>query len=167
MVVIIFQAMATSSGQSGQPGQTSDRSNAPEEILFQGSPAAVASLGALLLTILTLGLYGLYAWVQAKGTSYRITSQRIVVEAGIFSKRMEQIDLYRVVDYVVERPFGQRIMGTGNIVLEAVDKTTPELRIHGIRTDVVALYERLRFHTEAERKRSGVRLMDMEGAPTK
>ena len=33
---------------------------------------------------------------------------------------MEQLDLYRVVDYVVERPFGQRVMGTGNIILEGV-----------------------------------------------
>lgn len=133
-----------------------------EEALFEGSPAAIGSLGALLLTIFTLGIYAIFAWLRAKGTSYRITTQRIVVERGIFGKRMEQIDLYRIVDYVVERPFGQRIMGTGNIVLEAMDKTTPEIRIEGIRTDVVALYERLRFCTEAEKKRRGVRLMDME-----
>src|SRR5438132_1354523 len=84
------------------------------------------------------------AYIATRGTIYKITSQRLVVERGVFSKRMEQVDLYRVVDYIVERPFGQRIMGTGNIVLEAMDKTTPEIRIDGVKTDVVALYERLR-----------------------
>jgi uncharacterized membrane protein YdbT with pleckstrin-like domain len=133
-----------------------------EELLFVGSPAALPSLGHWLLAVCTFGVYGIYAWAQAKATSYRITTQRIVVERGLFSKRMEQIDLYRVVDYVVERPFSQRIVGTGNITLEAMDKTTPELKIFGLRTDMMALYERLRIATESEKQRRGVRVMDVE-----
>ncbi len=135
-----------------------------EELLFQGRPAALPTVGALVLAIVTVGIWAFIAWLRAKGTLYKITSQRVVIERGMFSKRMEQIDLYRVVDYVVERPFGQRIMGTGNLVLEAMDKTTPEVRIDGIKTDVVALYERLRFATEQEKRRRGVRVMDIEHA---
>jgi len=133
-----------------------------EEVYFEGRPAAIGSVGALLLTILTVGLAGLYFWVCTLGTRYRITSQRVVVETGIFGKRMDQIDLYRVVDFAMERSFGQRIMGTGTLVLEAMDKTTPELRIEGIRADVTALYERLRAAAEVEKQRRGVRLMDVE-----
>jgi uncharacterized membrane protein YdbT with pleckstrin-like domain len=135
-----------------------------EELLFQGHPAVIRGAGGLLLAILTLGLSALVQYIRTRGTLYKITSQRIVVETGMFSKRMEQVDLYRVVDYVVERPFGQRIMGTGNLVLEAMDKTTPEIRIDGIKTDVVALYERLRFATEAEKRRRAVRVLDVEPA---
>jgi uncharacterized membrane protein YdbT with pleckstrin-like domain len=133
-----------------------------EELLFSGSPSALPGVGSLLLAILTLGLYAIYAWLKARGTHYKITSQRVVIESGIFSKRMEQIDLYRIVDYVVERPFGQRIMGTGNIVLETMDKTTPEIRIEAVKTDVMSLYEKLRFSTEQEKRRRGVRLLDVE-----
>lgn len=133
-----------------------------EEVLFAGHPAVLPSLGALVLAILTLGIYAIVSYVRSRDVSYRITSQRIVVERGVLSKRLDQIDLYRVVDYVVERPFGQRVMGTGNIVLEAMDKTTPELRIERVRTDVVRLYERLRYCTEAEKRKRGVRLMDVE-----
>jgi uncharacterized membrane protein YdbT with pleckstrin-like domain len=128
-----------------------------EELLFQG-------VGGLLLAVLTLGIWLVVRFFQTRGTFYKITTQRIVVEHGILSKRMEQIDLYRVVDYVVERPFGQRIMGTGNLILEAMDKTTPEIHIDGIKTDVVALYERLRYATEQEKRRRGVRVMDVEPA---
>ncbi len=137
-------------------------SSGAEEALFIGHPAALPSLGSLLLAIFTLGIYALVAWIRSRGTSYRITTQRIVVESGIFGKHMEQIDLYRVVDYVVDRPFGQRIMGTGNITLETMDKTTSELRIAGIRTDVVRLYEHLRYATEMEKKKRGVRVVDVE-----
>ncbi len=135
-----------------------------EELLFSGRPALIQGLGGLLLAILTLGLSVIYQWFVTRGVHYKITSQRVVIEQGMFSKRMEQLDLYRVVDYVVERPFGQRIMGTGNIILEAVDKTTPEIRISGIKTDVVALYEKLRYATEQEKKKRGVRMIDVESA---
>jgi uncharacterized membrane protein YdbT with pleckstrin-like domain len=133
-----------------------------EEVYFEGRPAAIGSVGALVLTILTVGLAAIYFWMRTLGKRYRITSQRVVVESGVFGKRMDQIDLYRVVDFAVERSFGQRIMGTGTLVLEAMDKTTPELRIEGIRADVTALYERLRAAAEVEKQRRGVRLMDVE-----
>ena len=133
-----------------------------EELIFQGHPAAIQSIAGVLLAILTLGISALVAWLQARGTHYKITSQRICVERGIFGKRMEQVDLYRVVDYVVDKPFTQRLVGTGNLVLETMDKTTPEIRIEGVRTDVTALYERLRFATEQEKKKRGVRVMDIE-----
>lgn len=43
-----------------------------------------------------------------------------------------------------------------------MDKTTAELRVVGIRTDVVKLYEHLRYATELDKKRRGVRLLDVE-----
>ena len=75
---------------------------------------------------------------------------------------MEQVDLYRVVDYVVDRPFGQRLLGTGNLVLQSLDKSSPSIRIDGVKTDVVALYERLRFATEQEKRRRNMRPVEFD-----
>lgn len=133
-----------------------------EELLYEGRPALVPGIGAAILSVLTLGIWLLVAWFQTRSVKYRITSQRIVVERGWLSKRMEQIDLYRVVDYVVERPFGQRIMGTGNLVLTSLDKSSPEIRIDRIKTDVVALYERLRFATEQEKRHRNMRPFEFD-----
>ncbi len=131
-----------------------------EEVLFEGHPALVPGVGLLLLCIITLGLALPFVWLKRRGMHYRITTQRIVIEVGLFSKKLEQVDLYRITDYVVERPFGQRIMGTGNLILEAIDSTSPMLRIDGLKTDVVALYEKLRVATEASKQRRGVRVVD-------
>ena len=131
-----------------------------EDVLFEGHPALVPSLGVLLLCIGTLGIALVVLWVRTRSKSYKITSQRIVIDMGLFSKKMEQVDLYRITDYVVERPFGQRIMGTGNLVLEAMDSTSPVLRLDALKTDVVALYEKLRVATEAAKQRRGVRVVD-------
>jgi uncharacterized membrane protein YdbT with pleckstrin-like domain len=133
-----------------------------EEVFFEGRPAAIQSVAGLFLAILTLGISWIVQSIRMRSTKYRITSQRIIIETGLFSPKLEQVDLYRIVDYVVERPFFQRIMGTGNITFETLDKTQPEVRITGIRTDVVGLYERIRTATEAEKRRRGVALVDME-----
>ncbi len=134
----------------------------PEEVLFEGRPALVPGVGALLLSIVTLGLWLIPAWWRSRGIFYRLTNHRIVVETGVLSKKLEQIDLYRVNDYSVERPFSQRLLGTGNLVLNTFDKSTPQLTIAGIKTDVVALYEALRAATEIDRRRRGVRMVDYE-----
>ena len=135
-----------------------------EEVLFEGRAALVPSVATLFAAIFSLGLWLLVRWVQTLGKTYRITNRRIVVETGVLSKKLEQIDLYRVADYTVERPFGQRLMGTGNLLLKTFDKTTPELNVLAIKTDVVKLYESVRAATEADKARRGVRMVDYEGA---
>jgi uncharacterized membrane protein YdbT with pleckstrin-like domain len=140
--------------------------NAPpdeaEEVFFDGRPALVPSLGVAIVVVLTLGLWLVPRWWAARGCHYRVTSRRIVVETGVLSKRLEQIDLYRINDYTVDRPFLQRMFGTGNLFLKAMDKTTPELSLRDLKTDVVALYERLRRATEVEKARRNTRVVDYE-----
>jgi uncharacterized membrane protein YdbT with pleckstrin-like domain len=133
-----------------------------EDLLFEGHPALLISVGRLLVAILTAGLALLYFWLVSRSTHYRVTSQRIVVETGILNKRLDQIDLYRIHDYVVERPLAQRMMGTGNISLSTQDRSTPAIQLKGLATDVVQLYERLRRATEEEKRRRGVRVLDAD-----
>ena len=138
---------------AGEPG---------EEVLFQGNPALVPDLGAVFLVLLTLGLWLIPLWLRSRARNYRLTTKRVVVETGILNKRLEQVDLYRVSDYTVLRPLSQRMLGTGNLILRTLDPTSPEVPVSNIKTDVVALYERIRAATEAEKRRRGIRVVDME-----
>jgi len=135
---------------------------ADERVLFDGYGALVPSIGSLVLCLLTVGLWLLPLWWRSRSRHYRLTTRRVVVETGVLGKRLEQVDLYRVSDYTVVRPLGQRLLGTGNIVLRTLDKTSPIVAIEGIRTDVVVLYEGIRAATEAEKARGGVRVVDVE-----
>ncbi len=145
-----------------QPASPAAIAGPQETVLFEGQPALVHSLGALLAAIFTLGLAVIYFYFKRGGTSYRVTTQRIVIDRGIFSKKMEQIDLYRINDFTVDRPFGQRVLGTGNLRLSTFDKTTPVVEIQALKTDVVALYETLRQAVEASKQQRGVRMIDYE-----
>jgi len=131
-----------------------------EKVLFEGHPSVIPGALALLIATLTLGLSLVYFFVRSRQTHYKITTQRIIIERGILSKKMDQVDTYRITDFVVERPFGQRLMGTGNIILTSIDRSNPEVRITGIRTDVLALYEQLRVATEDQKLRRGVRTLE-------
>lgn len=131
-----------------------------ERVLFQGYPAVVPGLGSALLLVFTLGLGWLYLFLRSRSTSYRVTTRRIIIERGLLSKRLEQVDTFRIKDYVVERPFHQRLLGTGNLQLVTVDVTTPRVDITDIRTDVLELYERLRMASEVERGVHGVRIVE-------
>lgn len=147
------------------PVQTQPVQNEPagsETVIFEGAPALVPSLGALLVAIFTLGLALIWFWFQRGGTTYRITTQRVVIDSGLFSKKLDQLDLYRVNDFVVDRPFGQRLLGTGNIRLTTFDKTTPSVELVALKTDVVALYEVLRKAVETAKTLKGVRVVDYE-----
>ncbi len=134
----------------------------PEDVLYVGRGALIPHLGGWLLVIVTLGLFTLFFALKRLGRSYRITTQRIVLETGILNKRLEQLDLYRITDFIVERPFAQRLVGNGNLVIRSMDPTTPELKLRYLDTDVVALYEKLRRATEQEKQLRGVRVVDYD-----
>jgi len=138
-----------------------------ETILFEGHPATCPTIGAWVIVVLTLGLAWFVFLARSRSTRFKITTQRVVVETGLLSKRMDQLDVYRINDFVVERPFGQRLAGTGNLVLTAMDRTTPEMRLVGLGTDVVALYERLRTAAEEAKRARGVRVLDNELQPAR
>jgi uncharacterized membrane protein YdbT with pleckstrin-like domain len=133
-----------------------------ERTLFEGHPAVLPTLTAWLLTIVTLGLAALWYKYQQLNVRYRVTTQRVVVERGVLGKRLEQVDLYRVVDYVAERPLSQRLVGTGNLLIRSVDRSEQLLELRGLPTDVLELYEQLRAATEEAKRRHAVRLVDYE-----
>lgn len=68
-------------------------------------------------------------------TKYTCTSEKFIVESGIFSKKEEEIRLYRIMDLTLEPgPSGQRLFGLGTITCDTVDKSTPKLCIINVKT---------------------------------
>jgi uncharacterized membrane protein YdbT with pleckstrin-like domain len=119
---------------------------AEEEILYQGQPSVVGSLGRFLICIFTLGLGYLWFWIRTRHIKYLITSQRVVVERGIFNRIIDTIELYRVDDIELTKPFSQRLFGTGNITLITSDRLQPTIHLQRLPLDVRELYEKLRPH---------------------
>lgn len=62
-------------------------------------------------------------------TVYKLTEDKLLIETGCFSKKEEEIRLYRIMDLTLHRPFWQRICGVGTIHCCTADKSTPEVDI--------------------------------------
>lgn len=63
---------------------------------------------------------------------YRVTSQRIVVESGVFSKRIEEIDMRLVDDLRLAQSLPERLLRIGDIHVLSSDRTAAELVLIGL-----------------------------------
>ncbi|NJK35130.1 MAG: PH domain-containing protein [Oscillatoriales cyanobacterium SM2_2_1] len=129
----------------------------PEVILFDGSPAVIGSVSRLIIAIVTLGIGWLWFWLKSSNIRYLITSQRIVIESGIFSRRIDTLEIYSIDDIQLEKPLNQRVMGTGNILLLTRDATTSRVHLERLPVDVRHLYELMRPHIQSARQKFWVR----------
>ena len=90
-----------------------------------------------------------YRYVYLRGMRYTITDQQLVYEHGVFSRSRDFVELYRIVDYDERRSFLQMILGLKTIIIHSGDRTTPNLKIVGVRerTEIVnTLRERVAFN---------------------
>lgn len=154
-----------------------------EQTIFRGSPSVLTRFGSLFLATLVLagaiaGVYLLnqpYLWILAglcflfilgtvlvvKAEQYEVTTERVRHRRGIFTKRTDEIELYRVTDTTLIEPITQRVLGLGTIEFRTADATNPTFSmeaIHGARN----LREQLRKHVEEARERKRVRLTEFE-----
>lgn len=74
-----------------------------------------------------------YQVLKVHCTLYEITPEELKHYTGIFSRKHEYIELYRVKDFRIERPFIYRLFGLGTLVIYTSDKTTPIFRMEAIR----------------------------------
>ena len=66
-------------------------------------------------------------------TVYSFDEDCIFIDSGVFTKKQEEIRLYRVLDISVTRTFGQRIFGMGTITLKTSDKTALDVSLINIK----------------------------------
>lgn len=116
--------------------------------------------------MVTLGLLGaglvirlINHFVQYFSRGYKLTTQAVFLEKGIFHKIYDHTDMLRIVDVRVKQSFRQRLLGVGSVVLiSEADKTDPEIYIKDIEKPH-EIAEKARIHI---RKRRENRTLFME-----
>ena len=151
-----------------------------EQIIWQGKPSQIlnfnayllAAAVALLIIIFSFAWHGWIFWLIIfplafalqkfliiNSINYELTSERIRVITGIFSKNFEEIELYRVRDYSIIQPFFLRIFSLGNVLLKTSDKTMPDLTLTAIR-DFIEVKDKIRERVEVLRKEKDIKEID-------
>lgn len=112
---------------------------------------------ALLIPILWMG----WKYLVVKCKVYELTSQRLRLYEGVFNRKIDEIELYRVKDTTIEQPFWLRMFGLGNMNLITSDRSHTEVFIQAIR-NVTTVREHVRQHIESQRDQKRVREVDFE-----
>lgn len=100
--------------------------------LWQSSEGQLVNVGyfavCLLLCWLVLPLVALLVrYLRTSLHVYELTPQRLRETAGLFSRRTDELELYRVKDVAIAEPFFQRLFGRGSVVLLTSDRSTPNV----------------------------------------
>jgi uncharacterized membrane protein YdbT with pleckstrin-like domain len=153
-----------------------------EKTIFHGSPSQIlnvdvfggcglAIVALIVLSILVLPWFllllpvplgiAVWKWLELKCRVYEMSTERVKSSRGIFTRRTDELELYRVKDLTVIEPFFFRLFGLGSIIITTNDTSTPTLTIHAVK-GVKDLREELRKAIEACRDKKRVRLAELE-----
>jgi uncharacterized membrane protein YdbT with pleckstrin-like domain len=152
-----------------------------EDILWKGSPSQVLNLGKFLVGLLLIagiGVGGTFfppawaaivlplAWMiweflKVRCRVYELTTERLRLYSGVFNQTIDEVELYRVKDTTMERPFWFRMFGLSSLYLETSDRSHPKVELEAV-SDAVNLRETLRKQVEYWRDRKRVREVDFE-----
>ena len=134
----------------------------PEETLWKGTSSQVKNLWLFVACILVIPIpWAIAAWLRTKCRVYTLTSERLLIESGVFSKSHETLELYRVRDLQYTEPFWLRLFGLQNIHLLATDMTTSNLVLEYL-PKAAGLPDLFRTQIEACRARKVVRELGVD-----
>ena len=89
----------------------------------------LVTLLALVYEAITL----LIALFRIRSTVYTITNQRVMIESGLLSKSLSEIDLRYIDDSNFYQSVMARLLGIGNVTIISSDKSTPTYVLRNIK----------------------------------
>jgi membrane protein YdbS with pleckstrin-like domain len=105
----------------------------PAELMASNRSAIATVLTIAIAVAVVLRLGKLAGKMAAlRGHSYRVTNQRIVVESGVLTKRLDEIDMRLVEDIEFQQTLLQRFLGIGQLVVVSADKKMRTFRLMGV-----------------------------------
>src|ERR1700675_40688 len=138
----------------------------PEQTVWRGPSSQWKNLGVFILCGLFCWLIvpifiALARYLQTKNKIYELTTERLKITEGIFSKGTDTLELYRVKDLETPQPFLHRMFGVENVQMNSSDTSSPFIFIEAIPC-TVGLADKIRNQVEIIRQQKGVREIDVE-----
>ena len=137
-----------------------------EEIVWRGTSSQWKNFGVYILCALFCWLIvpifiALARYLQTKNKIYELTTERLKITEGIFSKVTDTLELYRVKDLETRQPFLYRLVGVENVQMNTSDTSSPFIFIEAI-PRAVGLGDKIRNQVEIIRQQKGVREIAVE-----
>ena len=89
----------------------------------------IAGIGLAVIVVLLFA----FKVLKLKMTYYEVSADRVEHSRGIFDRRVDNLDMFRVVDLKLRRTILDCMLGIGQVTLLTTDKTDPEFTFQKIR----------------------------------
>jgi membrane protein YdbS with pleckstrin-like domain len=109
--------------------------------------------GLLLGLVVVMVLF--YKALQVRMTHYEVSADRIEFGTGIFDRKVDNLDMFRIVDIKLRRSFFDCIVGVGTVLLTTTDKSHPEFVFEKVR-DCRELYDAIKKASLSADRRTNV-----------
>ena len=131
-------------------------------VLWDGNSTQARHVSPYILLILVVPIFiALARYLKTKNKIYELTSERVKISEGVFSKVTDTLELYRVKDLETRQPFLYRLVGIENVQLNTSDASSPFILIEAI-PSAVGLADKIRNQVETIRTQKSVRQIDVE-----
>jgi uncharacterized membrane protein YdbT with pleckstrin-like domain len=107
------------------------------------------------------GIGALITYLKTSTTKYVLTTERLRVTTGVLSTVTEDLELRRVRDSIILRPFWARVAGLGDVQIMSADASTPRAVLRAIK-DPDAVQAQIRSHVQTQWSRFNVRQMEVD-----
>lgn len=104
---------------------------------WEGMPVRTPFLvGACATTLMMM-----YGCLYLSMLRFIVSSEQLIIEHGVFRRKSDYIELYRVVDYGVNRDILEQLFGLKTVTIFSGDRTNPKLDIYGVKEnmDIVSI----------------------------
>lgn len=109
---------------------------------------------ALVWVSIAIMLFVWYRYIFIRRTLYEITPEVIRFSRGVFFRRTDMIEMYRIKDYILTRPFIFQIFGIMDLTLKTTDPENPFVWLRGI--PVSDLVDVIREHVQETRQHNRI-----------
>ncbi len=127
-------------------------------------PLTIAATGFLFLAwwifpgliwlSMAIMLFAFYRFLFIRNIIYLITPEIIRIRRGIFFKRTDTVELYRVKDYILTQPFILQLFKLMDLTLKTTDPENPVIWLRGI--PLSDLVDTIRGHVQEARQHNRI-----------
>ena len=154
-----------------------------EQVIWKGRPSQILNFWtfvvcALLIALATAGAFwfppvaiaaviplgwALWKFLVVRCRVYEVTSQRLRLYEGVLNQHIDEVELYRVKDTTIQRPFILRLFKLSDIALNTSDRSHQNFTMRAIH-DGLTVREHIREHVEIIRDQKRVREVDFDSS---
>lgn len=127
-------------------------------------PLILCTIGFLLLAwrccpsliwlSLTSTIMAFYRFIYIRNIRYEISPEIIRIARGVFFKRIDQVELFRVKDYILTQPFLLQLFRLMDLELKSTDPVNPVIWLRGI--PYSDLVDTIRAHVQEARQHNRI-----------